>query len=558
MLATLKVFAAQPIAHAILVLATVAVVGLALGAVRYRGIALGSAGVLFAGIVFGHFGGRIDHSILDFVKDFGLVLFVFNIGLQLGPGFVAALRQQGLKLNLLALGVVLGGAICAGVGAKLFRVDSAAVLGVFSGATSNTPSLGAAQQALATLPGFPADRSELPALAYAVSYPIGTIGIFGSMLVLRAIFRIDPVREGQLFAAEQQRGVEPLERVNVVIENRRLEGVLLGQIPGLRETGVTISRVRRAGEVEVQKAALSIALRAGDVLLAVGTPLGLKQFTALVGRVSDHDLMTSPGKVKSRQIVVTRNAALGKTIAELSLRQRYGVTVTRVRRGGLELTVTPGLRLRFGDVLQIVGEDEGLDEVADIAGNSLKAMNETQFIPLFLGIALGVIVGLLPISFPGLPVPVRLGLAGGPLIVGILLSRLGHIGKLIWHVPHNANMAFRELGITLFLAAVGLAAGQRFFESAISPTGLRWVICAAATAMIPLLVVGVIARSALKMNYTTLSGLIAGSTTDPPALAFAGLLTHSDGPSVAYATVYPLTMLLRILAAQCLALLLCS
>jgi putative transport protein len=557
MLATLQVFVAQPIAHAILVLTTVAVAGLALGSIKYHGIALGSAGVLFAGIIFGHFGERIDHAILDFAKEFGLVLFVFTIGLQLGPGFVAALRQQGLKLNVLALAVVIGGAAMAALGAKLLQIDSAASLGIFSGATSNTPSLGAAQQALATMPGIPADRAELPALAYAVSYPIGTAGIIGSLLVLRAAYRIDSVKEAEAFRAEQQRGIEPLERMNLLVENRSLEGLPLRQLAVLRETGVTISRVRGAGSAEAQRAAADTQLHVGDVLLAVGTPSRLKQLAPILGRATDEDLMKSPGNLTTRRIVVTRKAVLGRTIAELGWGHLHGVTVTRVGRGDLEMSAVPNLRLRFGDVIQVVGESDALDEASIEAGNSVKAMNETQFIPLFLGMGLGVVAGLVPISFPGLPVSVRLGLAGGPLILGIVLSRLGHVGNLVWHVPHNANIAFRELGITLFLAAVGLIAGQKFFHSAFSRAGVLWVICAFATAMLPLLVVGAVARSLLKMNYTTISGLIAGSTTDPPALAFAGLLAKSDGPSVAYATVYPLTMLLRILAAQCLAILLC-
>jgi putative transport protein len=524
---------------------------------KYRGIALGSAGVLFAGILFGHFGEKIDHSILDFVKEFGLALFVFTIGLQLGPGFIAALRQQGLKLNLLAVAIVLGGALVAAIGAKILRIDSAGALGIFSGATTNTPSLGAAQQALATLPDFPADRAALPALAYAVSYPVGIAGIIASLLGVRAIFGIDSVREAESFRAEQQKGVEPLERMNLLVENRSLDGVPLGEVPGVRETSVTVSRVRSAGVVEAHRAAANIDLHLGDVLLAVGTRRGLDQFALIVGRASDDDLMQSPGNVTSRRIVITRKAVLGKTLAELGLEHLHGVTVTRVTRGDLEMSAVPELRLRFGDVIQVVGEAGALEETSKLAGNSLKAMNETQFIPLFLGIALGVIAGLFPIRFPGLPVPVRLGLAGGPLILGIVLSRLGHLGNLVWHVPHNANIAFRELGITLFLAAVGLIAGEKFFASVFSRTGLLWLCCAAATTMLPLVAVGAIARSALKLNFTTISGLIAGSTTDPPALAFAGLLAKSDGPYVAYATVYPLTMLLRILTAQSLALLLC-
>ena len=494
MIAFLPIFRSQPVAHAILVLSSVAVIGLAVGSLKFRGISLGTAGVLFAGILFGHFGERIEHSILDFVKEFGLVLFVFTIGLQLGPGFIAALRQQGLKLNLLAVAIVLGGALAAAIGAKLLRVDFAAALGIFSGATTNTPSLGAAQQALATFPDFPTDRAALPALAYAVSYPVGIAGIIMSLLTLRAIFGIDSVQEAESFRAEQQKGIEPVERMNLLVENRSLDGIPIGQIPGLRETGVTVSRVRSAGAVEVQRADGNIKLHVGDAILAIGTRGGLEKFALIVGQPCDDDLMQSPGNVTSRRIVITRKAVLGKTIGELGLKHLHGVTITRITRGDLEMSAVPELRLRFGDVIRIVGEAEALEETSKLAGNSLKAMNETHFIPLFLGIALGVLAGMVPFRFPGLPVPVRLGLAGGPLILGIVLSRLGHIGNLVWHVPHNANIAFRELGITLFLAAVGLIAGEKFFASVFSRTGLLWLCCAAVTTVVPLVVIGAFAQ----------------------------------------------------------------
>jgi putative transport protein len=531
--------------------------GLALGSLKYRGISLGSAGALFVGIVFGHFGETIDRDILNFVKDFGLVLFIFTIGLQLGPGFVAAMRQQGLKLNALAVFIVVSGAGIATIGSRVLHIDAESSLGIFCGATSNTPALGAAQQTLETLPGESSDRAEQPALAYAVSYPVGTVGIIGSLLVLRAIFKIDAVKEGETFLAEQQRGIEPLERVNLLVENRSLNGISLNEIPGLHENGVTVSRIRSAGELEVHLATPEMHLHVGDILLAVGTKHRLEQFELIIGRKSDDDLMKSPGNVTSRRIVVTRKAAVGKSIGELGWDHHFGVSVTRIGRSDLEMIAVPNLRLRFGDVVQVVGDAEALAQASKAAGNSVSAMNRTQFIPLFLGIALGVAAGLVPISLPGLPIPVRLGLAGGPLLLGIVLSRVGHIGNLIWHVPHVASMAFRELGITLFLASVGLIAGQNFFHSAFSRTGLHWALCAIATTMIPLLLAGIIARIALKMNFTTLGGLIAGSMTDPCSMTLTSSLTKSDGPSLAYATVYPLTMLLRILTAQVLALLLC-
>jgi len=283
----------------------------------------------------------------------------------------------------------------------------------------------------------------------------------------------------------------------------------------------------------------------------------LDQFTRIVGRVADMDLLKLPGRATSQRIAVTRRGVLGKSIRDLALDHLYGVTITRVIRGDLEMTATPDLRLRFADVCLVVGEAEGIAQAGRELGNALKELNETQFIPLFLGIALGVVAGVIPVSFPGLPVPVKLGLAGGPLILGIVLSRLGHVGRVVWHMPKMVNLAFRELGITLFLAAVGLKAGEKFFATAFSSTGLLWLLCAVLTTMLPLLIVGAVARSAMKLNFTTITGLIAGSTTDPPALAFAGLLAKTEGPYVAYATVYPLAMLLRILTAQAIVLMLC-
>jgi putative transport protein len=557
MLGLFQLSRTQPIAHAILLLSSVSAAGLALGSLKYRGIALGSAGVLFAGILFGHFGDKIDHAVLDFAKEFGLVLFVFTIGLQLGPGFFSALREQGLKLNALAALIVAIGAIVTVIGAKALRIDMAGAVGVFSGATTNTPSLGAAQQALDSLQDFPSDRAEILSLAFAVAYPVGIAGIIGSVLILQKLLGIDLAEEAERLRTERQKSIEPLERMTLLVEDPKIEGVPLGQVPGRRAISVIVSRTRPVGTAEVQAASESTPLHAGDLLLAVGTRANLEEFAHLVGKISETDLTTLPGKLISRRIVVTRKGVLGKTVAELGFEPLYGATITRVSRGDLEMSAVPHLRLRFGDVVQVVGEPDGIDRTARAVGNSTKALNQTQFIPLFLGIALGVLVGIVPIPFPGLPVPVRLGLAVGPLMLGIILSRLGHVGKLVWYVPQNANMAIRELGITLFLAAVGLKAGEHFFSTLVSEIGLKWLVCALGTATLPLILVGAFARGVLKMNFATISGMISGSMTMPPTLASAGLMAITDEPQVAYATVYPLTMLLRILTAQTLALLLC-
>jgi len=557
-----ELHASHPVAYAIGLLAVVCVAGLLLGNLKIRGIGLGTAGVLFAGIGFGHLGHEmnqtVNHDVLEFVREFGLVLFVFTIGLQLGPGFFASLRQHGMKLNVLAAAIVLSGAGTAALAGWLMHLDFAAVVGLFSGATTNTPSLGAAQQALATLPGVEASRAALPALAYSVAYPVGIVGIIATLLIVQRCCRIDVAAELRAFEADQRRNVAPLERRTLIIENPNFDNVPLAEVPGRRETGVNISRLRSAGSDQVRTPRGDTVLHRGDTLLAVGTRAMLDRFQRIIGRKSDEDLLTAPSQVTQRRVVVTHQQVLGRTVLELGLEHLHGVVVTRITRADLEMSAVPDLRLQFGDLLQLVGETGGLDRATAVLGNSAKDLQATHFIPLFTGIALGVLLGTLPFAFPGLSQPVRLGLAGGPLIVAILLSRLGHFGSLVWHMPVNTNLAFRELGITLFLAAVGLKAGESFFATVFTPTGLMWLAAAALITVVPLLAVAVIARLWCKLNYLTLSGLMAGAMTDPPALAFASTISKSDAPSVSYATVYPLTMLLRILCGQGLALWLCG
>ena len=541
----------QPVAHAVGVLAFVCVVGMALGSVKVKGIGLGTAGVLFAGILVGHFGKAVDHHTLDFVKEFGLILFVFTIGLQLGPGFFAALQQQGVKLNMLAAAIVLLGAAGAPLAGWLAGFDAAAVLGIFSGASTNTPSLGAGTQTLSTLPDIAPDRLTLPALAYAVTYPMAIVGIIGTLLVIKQVFRVDPVREAADFVAKNRSQAEPLERHTLVVTNPNLDGVRLEEIPGRVESHVTISRVRHAGETRA--ATDATVIHRDDRLAVVGTRAGLDQFERVIGQRCDEDLVLPESNITFRRVIVTSRDVLGKTVGELDLGERFGVAVTRVTRADIEMSAVPGLRLRFGDILQIVGSDADLDKAAGALGNSLKELNETHFIPFFIGITLGIVLGTLPIAFPGLPQPMRLGLAGGPLIVALILSHVGSIRRQVWYMPVNTNLAFREFGIALFFAAVGLSAGAKFFTTVFSATGLQWLLAGVCVTVLPLLLVGVFARVALKMNFMDLSGLLAGSMTDPPALAFASNVANSDAPTVAYATVYPLTTLLRILSAQVLA-----
>jgi putative transport protein len=477
-----QLHATQPVAQAIGILALVCVAGMSLGSIKVRGIELGTAGVLFAGIITGYFTRPVDHATLAFVKEFGLILFVFTIGLQLGPGFFAALRRDGLRLNALVVGVVLFGSALAVMFGWLLRIDPAAVLGVLSGASTSTTSLGAAQQALSTQTSVSEQQQALVALAYAVTYPAAIAGIIGTLLLLKRLFRIDTTKEVEMLTAERQRHIEPLESHHTVA--------------------------------------------VGNVNLATLTQRG---------------------------IVVTHRNVLGKTIEELGMDNRWGVVVRRVTRGDIPLTPGSDFRLKFGDVVQAVGDEQSLERAEELLGNSTKELNETHFIPLFLGIALGIIAGTIPIAIPGLPHPVQLGLAGGPLVIALLLGRIGHVGRLVFYVPINANLAFREFGIALFFAAVGLTAGPSFFTSVFSGAGLLWLVTGLVVTVLPLLLFGFVARVMLHMNFAVLGGLLAGSVTDPPALAFINNLTKSDAPTLAYVTVYPLTTVLRVLAAQVLA-----
>jgi putative transport protein len=534
-------------------LTLVAAGGMAIGSAKFKGIGLGSAGVLFMGILVAHFSQPIDTSTLDFVKEFGLVLFVFTIGLQLGPGFFASLKAEGLKLNLLAATLVLLAGVLTPLLGWLVGLDPLTFAGLFAGASTNSPALGAAQQTLASMPGTTTEQLAIPALACAVSYPIAIAGLLSTLVFLKAMFRIDPVREAEEYAAAHRALGDPVARRAMIVDNHNLDGLTIGELYHLLAEGVVISRVRAADQGEIAVAHRETRLHVGDALLVVGTKAGLDHCQQVVGHCSEENLLLAASNIAYRKVVVTHKRALGRTVGELSLESRFGVEVTRTTRGDWEMTAVPGLRLKFGDVLQVVGNSDQIDHAAAYLGNSLKKLNETQFIPLFAGILLGVVVGSIPIALPGLSAPLRMGLAGGPLVVALALGRIGHFGGLVWHIPHSANHAFREFGVALFFAALGLAAGDQFFAAVLSPRGMLWAATGLSVTVVPLLVVGIWARAVGRMNFTTLSGMLSGAMTNPPALSFANNLAHSEAPALAYATVYPLTTLLRIIVANVMA-----
>jgi putative transport protein len=549
----------QAVAQAVLLIGVVAACGIGLGSIRVRGISLGIGGVLFAGLFLGHLLARhdirIDEGVLNFARDFGLILFVYAIGVQVGPGFLASLRKEGLPLNLMAAAIViLGGAMTVGIwrwgmdtgAGNGDRGELPVAVGLFAGATTNTPSMGAAQQVLRERVGETAAR--LPGLGYAVAYPFGILGILLTMLAVRVLFRIDQREEANALALLQERNTPRLTTMNLEVQNANLAGLPLRQMPGLADSGVVISRVMQGGSADVARP--GTMLNIGDVLLAVGPAPRLEELKIVVGRESATDVRAVPSKIATRRLVVTRNQALGKSVDELHLRERFGVSVTRVNRSDIEIPPTSTVRLQFGDTLVVVGEAGAIEQAAAEVGNSLKRLSHPQVVPVFVGIALGVLLGSLPIPLPGVPVPVKLGLAGGPLIVAIVLSRLGNIGPIVWHMPLSANFMLREVGIALFLSVVGLHNGEQFVNTFAHGKGFLWLGYGVLITVVPLALVAAVARLWFKMNYLTLCGLLAGSMTDPPALSFAGTLTGSDAPSISYATVYPLVMLLRVLVAQ--------
>ncbi len=540
---------------AVLILALVAGLGLALGSARIRGVGLGIAGVLFVGIAFGHLGVRIDDHTREFARELGLVLFVWAIGMQVGPGFFASLRRQGLRLNLLAAAVVLLGSATALVLHLAGGIPAPAVAGLLAGATTNTPSLAAAQQALKEAMADPAALArvaKLPGVGYAVAYPFGVVGIIVAMLAVRAAFRIALPAEAEELERRRAAEAPPLARANLEVANPNLVGLPLSKVPLLDGSGPVVSRVWQDGLLQVPRP--ETRLRLGDVLLAVGTRADLDALRVVVGHDSTLDLRALPSAISARRLIVTRSGASGRTLAELDFLRRFGVQITRVSRAEVEMSATPSFELQYGDTVLAVGEATDLQKAGAELGDSPKTLNYPHLVPMFLGLALGIWVGSWPFSLPGVPAPVRLGLAGGPLVVAILLARLGRLGPLVWYMPISANYALRETGIALFLAAVGLGAGDVFVDTLVHGQGPYWIACGALLTLGPILSVALLARALLKTNYLTLCGLLAGSMTDPPALAFATGISGSEAPSLSYATVHPLTMILRVLSAQLLVL----
>lgn len=540
-------FINDSVAHAVLIYGLVICLGITLGKIKVWNISLGITWVLFIGILASHFHLLINKEVEHFAREFGLILFVYSIGLQVGPGFLSSLKKQGLPLNLLAAGVVLSGGAITVMIHYLTNTPIAVMAGIMSGAVTNTPGLGAAQQALADMHASGTDAASL-GLGYAVAYPFGVIGIILVLLLLRYFFKIDLSREKALHEEKLLKRQPAPSTINLEVENPQLFNQPLKIIKSIINTKLVISRIYHDGIISTPES--ETILHKGDIILAVAPKENFDKLKILVGKESQVDLIKIKSNIISRQIVVTKEIVTYKTIGEQGFFDSQDFTITRVNRAGIEFVVTIETIFQVGDIVTVVGREEAVNLFAKVLGNSLKRLDHPNLAPIFFGIVIGVLFGSIPFVIPGIPAPVKIGLAGGPLIVAILMSRFGFKLYLNPYVTQSANLMLREIGIVLFLASVGLSSGEHFVEILIRGDGLLWMLYGVIITVIPLLMIGVIARVFFRCSYYEICGLLSGASTDPPALAFATYSAGSDAPAITYATVYPLTMILRILLAQ--------
>ncbi len=534
------------IASTLMLYSFVIAAGIYIGKLRIFGVSLGVTFVLFVGILMGHFGYIVDSDVLKFVREFGLILFIFSIGLQVGPGFFSSFKKGGMRLNFLAVLVIaLNVAIVLAIYFFGNIHDISALVGVMSGAVTNTPGLAAAQQAVSQMAGGP-EQANIMASGYAAAYPLGVVGIILSMFIVKWIFRVKIDDEIKQIETEQEDSHLKPFMMTVMVENKLVDGKTMRELHDIVNTNFVVSRLMPAdGTIVIPKSTTTI--HTGDKLKVVCSAQDADRFRAVIGPEVDMDWESAPTPVYSRRIVITKSEYNGVALGSLRLHNGYQVNCTRVNRAGVDLLAAPNLRLQMGDRITVVGNLEDIDRLADRLGNSMKRLNQPNLITIFVGIMLGIILGSVNIGFG-----MKLGLAGGPLVVAITLSRFGYKAKLVTYTSTSASMMMRELGICLFLASVGIAAGKDFAASVFNETGMWWVIWGFVITLVPLIIVGCIARGHDRINLLTIMGLVSGSNTDPPALAYANNSTGNDQPAVAYSTVYPLTMFLRVVAAQVL------
>lgn len=534
----------ESLASTIVLYSFVIALGVYLGKLKFFGISLGVTFVLFVGVLMGHFGYIVNHDVLHFVREFGLILFIFSIGLQVGPSFFSSFKKGGVRLNGLAvLGIALNVLIVLGI--YFFENGETSIeslVGVMSGAVTNTPGLAAAQQSAS------AAQADTMAMGYAAAYPLGVVGIILAILIIKAIFRINVKDEIKEIEEEQENSQLKPHVVTYEVANNLIDGKTLVELHNIIQCNFVVSRLMRTdGTVVIPKAETEIHI--GDKLYIVMSVQDEDRMKAVIGPDVEMDWVASPSQLVSRRILITKGNYNGVALGSLRLRMGYKLNATRVNRAGVDLLASPNLRLQIGDRLTVVGNPEDIERLASKLGNSMKRLNEPNLITIFVGIMFGIILGSINVGWG-----MKLGLAGGPLVVAILLSRFGYKFHLITYTSSSASLLMRELGICLFLASVGISSGEGFAETVFNTTGMWWVIWGLMITVIPLLIVGAIARGVFKINFLTIMGLMSGGYTDPPALAYANNSTGNDAPAVAYSTVYPLTMFLRVVAAQALVL----
>ncbi len=545
-----NLFMSNSVAHVVFTLALVITLGVMLSRIKIAGISFGVTWILFVGIAAGHFGMTIEHETLHFIKEFGLILFVFSIGLQVGPGFFSSFKEGGVKMVGCAATVVLLGCLTTYIIHLVTGTPLPTMVGVMSGAVTNTPGLGAAQQAYADATGI---TDPTIALGYAVAYPLGVVGIILSLIAVRFITRVNFKEEDKALEAMKSEHSNVM-RVSVEFTNGALENQTIAHIRELINRSFVIARIMdHEGNIRIADG--NSTLKLGDKIRVVCSPDDREAVIAFFGQEIEMSKeewgVTSDNQrqLVSRRIVITKRAINGKKLSDLRLRTKYGINITRINRAGIDLIPYQGMELQMGDKITVVGDEKAINQVADVLGNSMKKLNEPQLLTIFIGIALGVLLGSIPLM--EIPQPVKLGLAGGPLIIAILIGRYGPHFHLVTYTTMSANLMLREVGLALFLAAVGIGAGDGFVD-AIMGGGYRWILYGFIITVVPLLIVGLFARLKLKMNYYTLMGLMSGSVTDPPALGYANATAGNDMPAVGYATVYPVVMFLRVLTAQLL------
>lgn len=543
----------EGIGHSILLLSFVIAAGIQLGKIKVFGVSLGITLVLFVGIILGHFGFTINHNVIHFFKEFGLILFVYSVGMQVGPGFFSSFKQGGITLNMLACGIVFLGVLTAVILHYATGIPMPTMVGILSGAVTNTPGLGAAQQAFSDMHGV---SDNTIALGYAVAYPLGVIGIILSIILIKYIFRVSFDKENEQLNSEDSSHTNEAKPISLIVKNPAIFNKTVAELSNLLEhRDFVISRVWRDSNKQIEIASANTVLQENDKVFVITTETDAETIKTFIGEEIDMERkqwIRMESQFINRRILITKPELNGKRLGQLKLRKLYGINITRINRAGVDLVAKPGLTLQVGDRVNVVGTETAVSNVEKVLGNSMKRLNEPNLITIFVGIALGIVLGSIPISFPGIPQPVKLGLAGGPLVVAILISRFGYHYKLITYTTPSANLMLREIGITLFLACVGISAGDGFVDTIVNNGGFAWIGYGFIITFVPLMIIGCIGRYFCKVNYFTLMGLIAGSTTDPPALAYSNATAGNDAPSVGYATVYPLTMFLRVLTAQLL------